>query len=241
MKRTVCLIYTVLLCMFLLCACSVPAAPELLEFPGTNWAMTPEQVIDSLGLPADTALSGGVLTVENMEFFGVKAQTAEFHFCSDIGGVPRLHSVRLFYPDGANMAKVRKALLKTYGSTTESFTEYKVDRLSSGTPQIQPHTQTETEHLSLWFSSETVRSYTESPISPLRDDWRAYFDEVDQFVKDMPDGDKMSASMWEVPVVRLFWTDNREIPFLQGTSEGLPRNIVCFDAGMINYLRMDTP
>lgn len=232
MKRTICLILTVCVCAAMLCACGAPApaAPGLLEFPKTDWLMTPEQVTAALGAP-DDALTADVLTLKNVKFFGLKAETAEFSFVEDSNGQLRLCKVSIIYPDDANMAKVRKSLEKTYGPACESYQEYIATFLS---PVFEERTLTTTEHFAVWNSSKTVTDCAADPDFPLRADWQFCLDSIQAQDADAQTGGKLLDFYNRAPVVCLFWTDNGELP---SSGADQPKNAVYFDAGILALMR----
>ena len=113
--------------------------PSLLEFPGVEWNMTPEEVKNNLGLTSDQILVDAqgqgseymdewVLTATEVSLFGEKIAQAQFHFVKYTGYDHfGLDSVRVYYPDEVDMAAIRDTLIDTYGEGNEKgITRYRV-------------------------------------------------------------------------------------------------------------------
>ncbi|MDO5400690.1 MAG: hypothetical protein Q4F17_06900 [Eubacteriales bacterium] len=225
MKRISAILCVIFLCG-LLAACGGPdAAKAGTESLGIDWSVTPDQVREALKLPED-ALSGGVLTAQGIEAFGGTALKGEFHFLEDSKGQLRLSRVHLIYPDDADMAQVRQALEKAFGTPVEQYQEYDHSGVLS--------TLRASDSLAFWHSSQTVASCAADPAFPLREDWQASLDAISRQDEAVNAGGKLAEFYQQAPAVRLFWTDNGQIPYIQGDQ---PKNAVYFDAGMLALMR----
>ena len=113
--------------------------PSLLEFPGLEWNMTPEEVKKNLALTADQILvdtqgqsselmDTWVLTVTEVPFFGEEVAQAQFQFVKYAGyDKYGLDSVRIYYPDEVDMAEVRDTLIGIYGEGNSiGITRYRI-------------------------------------------------------------------------------------------------------------------
>lgn len=115
------------------------ATPGLLEFPGLHWNDTPETVRTFLGSAgakivadeqanddADTYDLWGI-AVSDLTCFGVQVQTVGFNFARYNGEEYGLVNVEIYYPDGADMTAVEKAMSELYGpSTTQKPVSYTI-------------------------------------------------------------------------------------------------------------------
>ena len=129
----------------------------LLEFPGVEWNMTPEEVKTNLGLSAKQILVDAqgqcseymdtwVLTATDIQLFGEEIAQAQFHFVKYTGYDHfGLDSVRVYYPDEVDMAAVREVMIEIYGEGSErGITRYHIsnnkvvssldDKLCADTP-----------------------------------------------------------------------------------------------------------
>lgn len=231
MKRRFILVYVLLLCAALLGACgrTVRDPGELTMF-GIDWSATPSDAQKALKLPEDS-LWGGVLTVENRAFFGVKAQRAEFQFLEDSRGMLRLSRITLIYPDDADMARVRKTLEKAYGPGLESYTAY----TAKGDAPLEEHVFITTDHFAFWHSDKTMSACAADPDFPLREDWDAYVDGMQKQDEKAGAEGKLVEFYGNSPLVRLFWSDDGSLPHSSGDAS--TRNMVVFDAGRLATMR----
>lgn len=225
MKRISTLIGLLLLSLAL-CACGGPKEePGDLTMFGIDWSATPEQASEVLKLP-DDALVGGILTVQDTEFFEAAVQKAEFQFIEDSKGQLRLSRIQLIYPDDADMARVRKALEKAYGPGLEQYQEYDHNR--------NLRIITATDSLAFWHSNKTMTACSADPAFPLREDWQTYRDAMQAQDEKAGANGRLVEFYEQSPVVRLFWTDDGQIPYIQGDQ---PKNAVYFDASLLAVMR----
>lgn len=111
----------------------------MLEFPGLKWNATPEEVKKNLGLTTDQILVDAqgngsehmdtwVLTATDVSFFGEQVVQAQFCFVKYTGYDKfGLESVRIYYPDEADMATIRDAMIDIYGAgSDEGITRYRI-------------------------------------------------------------------------------------------------------------------
>lgn len=225
MKRILCLICVLLFSVSLAGCGKAEAKPKSSEILGIDWSVTPEQARSALELP-EGSLQGGVLTVENTEFFGAAVQTGEFRFLEDSMGQLRLSSIRLVYPDDTDMSVVKQALEQAYGPGLESSEEYDLS-------QKALRTISATDNLAIWHSSQNMASLSADAEFPLREDWSYYLEAMQKL-----DGDADGALMdfyRQSPVVRLFWTNDGQLPYLAKADQ--PKNAVYFDASLLALMR----
>lgn len=136
MRKVIALILAALLAAALLAGCNQAAPqekeqqdPRLLNFPGLEWGMTPDEVRaihpleneqkmeESLEIWDHIAVHGG------MEFFGVEGAYVIFHFCdSNFDGTFHLRMVDVRLPASTDMDAVRDAMAEYYGTPSEDST-----------------------------------------------------------------------------------------------------------------------
>lgn len=162
MKKLTAFILGLALLVVCLSACEIAPKTEkpdvsLLEFPGVEWNMTPEEVKTNLGLSAKQILVDAqgqgseymdtwVLTATDIQLFGEEIAQAQFHFVKYTGYDHfGLDSVRVYYPDEVDMAAVREVMIEIYGEGSErGITRYHIsnnkvvssldDKLCADTP-----------------------------------------------------------------------------------------------------------
>lgn len=119
-----------LLITVLLSACGKPAAPAaieqpLLEFPGTAWNMTPEEVSSALSIQDAERIGNArelgenqiVFGVTGREFLGEEAITM-FEFYAAYGTRQGLRYVYVIYPAATDTAALTQQLTKMLGEPT---------------------------------------------------------------------------------------------------------------------------
>lgn len=108
-----------------------PSNPLLLEFPGTHWNETPEDVRAALGLFEDQILADEAqdadvpewcLGVTDLECLGDVANSAVFRFIQN----PRadhygLYSVTIYFPEDSDMVAIQGELAELYGPGSAEY------------------------------------------------------------------------------------------------------------------------
>lgn len=105
---------------------------ESLEFPGTKWGMSPEEVKTALQIGSDMITGeknyGDELriTLSGSEYFGAGAESVTLRFLQ-YGDKTALWNVQVTYPTGTDMKAVRDKLSDLYGPGTDyGFTNYEI-------------------------------------------------------------------------------------------------------------------
>ncbi len=161
MKRIRFFMLIVLLAALALPGCQQePAVPENLSFPGTQWNMSPQELVQALHLEegtyevSETPFNGTDLTnpdeqkgtyrliVDSMEIFGAQGKVGFLFYDFNGDGTYGLSTVRVAYPNGTDMQAVKALMLEQYGAPTElSTTKYSADYR---------------EHVSFWESETSA-------------------------------------------------------------------------------------
>ena len=93
----------------------------LLNYPGLSWGMTVEESVEALELPEDMAVTDygratKLITLENTDCMGQIAEQVQlFFYCMD-DDTWCLGSVRVCYPENADMQAVEKEVRRCYGA-----------------------------------------------------------------------------------------------------------------------------
>ena len=173
MKRfTVLCIILLTLCLCLT-ACSnntpdlVVGDPALLEFPGLQWGMTPEEVKDALHLSENqiamdqminhtegSSFEQWVLVAHDLEFFVREIQGAYFTFYRYAGDEFGLAQVKLYYPDDTDMLELGDELLDIYREDSTEKTAVSFD--SEGKPHYLDQTELFKGLYVQWWESEPI-------------------------------------------------------------------------------------
>ena len=217
----------------LLTACAAPVQGEgrLLEFPKTSWEMTPEEVMAAYGVSQDavtTSDSGEqpAFAIEQLECFGETTSHAVFSFQEDDAGVLRLVNVLLVYPDEADMAQVKAQLTSTYGSSVQQFTSL---RTGAGGVGYEEETLAETQHFAFWHSATPVTQYLSG------EDLEAFQKAAEQTDAQMQANGAWKDYAQQMPLVRITWEDDAQLPGTVTGSVSYPKNRVEFNASNLHF------
>lgn len=206
MKKTsfaLALLATMFLLLFTACTHpAVPTAPETaLAFPGAQWNMTPEQLIQALHLKegeyqasenpyeesADASRPSGSYSIQvtNMEVFGKNGQVG-FRFYDFTGsGRYGLVYIVVEYPEDTDMQAVKAAMIKAYGEPSPYDSDH-------NDPDYK-------KHVTVWYSEVTQ------------------YDVLSQKQIQALTGDMLEA-IRERPLTYVFWSDEAERALI-GTRE----------------------
>ena len=102
---------------------------QLLNFPGVEWGMSAEDIIQALALnETDYELISDrwqKLCVYNVNCFDTPATKVEFYLDLDSGfDITGLQSILVYYPSGTDMDSVKTVLEKNYGPAQSSYKYY---------------------------------------------------------------------------------------------------------------------
>lgn len=133
MRKITALILASLLGAALLAGCNQPAPkeeqdPRLLNFPGLQWGMTPDEVRavhplkDEQTQEDSSDFADHIAVYGEMEFFGVEGALVLFHFYdSNNDGRFSLRDVEARLPASTDMDAVRDAMAEYYGTPVEDY------------------------------------------------------------------------------------------------------------------------
>lgn len=102
--------------------------PRLLNFPGLEWGMTPDEVraihpLENEQTQEDSPeFADHIAVYGEMEFFGVEGALVLFHFYdNNYDGKFSLHNVEVRLPASTDMDAVRDAMAEYYGTPAEDY------------------------------------------------------------------------------------------------------------------------
>ena len=102
--------------------------PRLLNFPGLQWGMTPDEVRDALSLEVDQEQEDSLETGDlyafagSMEFFGAEGAYVIFRFWDCNGdGTFSLSDVAAWLPASTDMDALRDAMVEYYGTPAKDY------------------------------------------------------------------------------------------------------------------------
>ena len=122
----------------------VRSRPDQLEYPGLEWNMSPEEVMDALDITEEMITKENVtppsetsdyyrysFMLQGLECFGAEAKTVIFYFTDHSGSGDQLglYAMDIYYPDGmetgganTDMEAVRAKLTEVYGADSPEYT-----------------------------------------------------------------------------------------------------------------------
>lgn len=169
------------LCMaaIIFSGCAGTQTESLLEFPGIQWDMTMDEVLDACKINLEEAESYDVLervssfSVKDYEIFGETASTVEFSFVNlelgeaqnlqefdaeEMNGQERLVNIWVEYPKDIDRDKVLKEMKKIYGKyALTEIKEFPIFNPLMGNDEmpIAGITYRESEKIKVWGSFST--------------------------------------------------------------------------------------
>ncbi|GMQ62958.1 hypothetical protein [Vallitalea maricola] len=206
MKKIAFIIFTTVI---LLCSCSKKADPDYPEFSKTNWGMSMAETLNAYGISEkDTShyVEDSVFSVKGYELFGEKTSIIIFNFINFKKGNPKLCSVKVNYPESADLNNVLKEMKKVYGETVSNISIYDLFQVFEDKLPVKEYT--ESDHLKLWANNKSVlQSIPENQHENYRNLWKNYQtslrdDNWDTFSKN-------------AKMVTVVWSDNGEFPSLE--------------------------
>lgn len=220
--------------VLLLTACAAPAQGQggLLEFPKTSWDMTPEEVMAAYDVSEDAVTTSGsaeqpAFAIDGLECFGETTRNTVFSFQKDETGALHLVNVLLVYPDEADMDQVKSQLTDTYGSRVRQFTSL---RTGAGGVGYEEETLAETEHFAFWHSTTPVSRYLNE------EDLEAFSKVAEQKDAQMNANGAWKDYTQQMPLVRITWEDDAQLPGTVTGSFSYPKNRVEFNASNLHFL-----
>ena len=112
--------------------------PQMLEFPGVEWFVTPDELKEALNITEEQILwesttSGYVLSMDvtDITLFGRDVSFAEFIFWFGDKGDTELQKARVFFSENTNMNKLKQELIEIYGPGIDE--PYRYDIYHDGT------------------------------------------------------------------------------------------------------------
>lgn len=129
--RNLFLPFSLLIISLLLCACGSVDSPEddparIMNYPGLEWGMTPEEACTALALQEGNftqAASNDIVTLTDIRtdaFDGTNALLT-LNFQDNNGdGAATLYRIVIAYPQDTDMEAVKNALVKQYGDPAET-------------------------------------------------------------------------------------------------------------------------
>ncbi len=206
MKKVAFIIFTAVI---LLCSCSKKADSDYPEFPKTNWGMSMAETLNAYGISEkDTSdyVEESVFAVKGYELFGEKTSEIIFNFINLKKGDPKLCSVKVTYPESANMNNVLKEMKKVYGETVSNISIYDLFQVFEN--KLPEKKYTESDHLKLWASKKSVfQSIPENQHENYKNLWENYQTSLSD--------DNWDTFSQNAKMVTVVWSDNGEFPSLE--------------------------
>ena len=206
MKKTALIVF---ITVILLCSCSKKVDSDFLEFPKTNWGISMTETLNAYGITEkDTSdyKDGSVFVINGYQMFGEKTSKIIFNFINFKKGDPKLCSVRVTYPESADMNKVLKEMKKAYGKTVSDIRIYGLFQVFED--RLPEKNYAESDHLKLWASKKSVfQSIPENQYENYSNRWEKYQPSLNN--------DNWGTFSQNARLVTVVWSDNGEFPSLE--------------------------
>jgi hypothetical protein len=182
---------------------------DFLEFSKTNWGMSMAETLDAYRISEkDTTdyIEGSAFAINGYQLFGEKTSKIIFNFINLKKGDPKLCSVRVTYPEDADMNKVLKEMKKEYGETVSDIRIYDLFQVFEN--KLPEKNYAESDHLKLWASKKSVfQSIPANQYANYSNRWENYQPSLSK--------DNWDTFSQNARLVTVVWSDNGEFPSLE--------------------------
>lgn len=191
MKKKNALVSVIICFVFFLGGCNFSHNDRYLEYPGLEWGMLPEEVLDQLNIREenvslhDTAPRTESYVFNDIDMFGEEASqvicnfldttyTEDYPDGGEEGADCGLAEIRVFYSDDADMEKVFTEMNRVFGDTNPEIYEYGPGIITPDQVSLNEKPTRESESLKLWGGPQLSDFIPESQSLQYRDIWKQY-------------------------------------------------------------------
>ena len=198
---------------------NLPNKYQIMAYPGTEWGMTPQEVMEALDLTEKDLVDwqendyNCSFRVENIKYLGFRA-SLYFRFQNQFGAssiTPNGPGFGLFesyvvFPEDTDMSAVLKAMTKEYGEPTDT------NSTNTSSPGIYMGDRKDTQgHVVRWDSAETQAEtissaqynyYVRSGVNTLL--------EKTPTAEDIAESELETAQLLDRPAARIYWAENTQ-------------------------------